>query len=160
MIELQYGTSGVYAIKNNKTGRLYIGSSKDVRLRKNHHLHFLRNEKHYNEELQKDWNEESFSFFLLEECSEEVLRDREQAWIDSSSNTYNLFMNDEMRKRVSEWMIGNKNGKGAIFTEERRRKIGEANKKALLGHVQGEETKKKRSESIKKWWAERKANGR
>ena len=58
--------SGIYTITNKVTGKLYIGESLDIYRRwHDEHIHQLRKNRHYNKELQNDFNkygEENFSF--------------------------------------------------------------------------------------------------
>lgn len=54
---------------------------------------------------------------------------------------------EEFKKMMSEKMKGNKNASGAIFSEERKKKIGEASFKRMKGKKLSEETKKKISEN-------------
>jgi len=86
-IEIFPRTSGVYCIKNNFNGKVYIGSSIDTRGRIGCHLSLLRFNKHHNLHLQNAFNQctiENFSFFLLEDvsCNIKSLREREQYWMD------------------------------------------------------------------------------
>lgn len=65
--------SGVYTITNKVTGKLYIGESLDIYRRwHDEHIPQLRKNRHYNKELQNDFNkygEENFSFEVLERYS-------------------------------------------------------------------------------------------
>lgn len=65
--------SGIYAITNKATGKLYIGESLDIYRRwHEEHISQLRKNRHYNKALQKDFNkygEENFSFEILERYS-------------------------------------------------------------------------------------------
>lgn len=87
---------GVYKIINNTNGKYYIGSTKmKVRLRLNHHMQALRNNRHKNTYLQRAWNkygEESFSFTVLENCTKNEVYQREQHYLDSRDITlsYNI----------------------------------------------------------------------
>lgn len=59
----------IYKITNEKTGKAYIGSTKDLKHRMKSHISKLENIKHSNKELQKDWNIyelKNFSFEVLE----------------------------------------------------------------------------------------------
>ena len=62
-VQLRY----VYAIQHNVTGRIYVGSAKDVAYRYRSHLSQLRHGRHKNSEMQRDYNEhgESYSVFIL-----------------------------------------------------------------------------------------------
>jgi group I intron endonuclease len=78
--------SGIYQIKNIINGKVYIGSSIDLKRRENEHFNFLRKNKHYNRYLQRAWNkygEENFKFEVLEYVKDNNdLINKEQFWID------------------------------------------------------------------------------
>lgn len=77
--------SGVYLIKNVVNNKIYVGSTKNLKHRKYQHFNLLRNGKHYNYLLQKDFNtygESNFSFELCCLCLEQALIPAEQQFID------------------------------------------------------------------------------
>jgi group I intron endonuclease len=87
--------AGIYLIRNNANGKLYIGSSKDMNARWRNHKSELNRKKHTNSYLQHSWDkygESSFSFEYLEECiaTREILIEREQYYLDSLRPEYNL----------------------------------------------------------------------
>lgn len=90
--------SGVYAVINNKNGKLYIGSSKNLRRRYLDHSWALRMQRHHNRFLQSAFNLQGigdFVFYVLEYCENEIKFDREQYYIDKyqsykDENGYNL----------------------------------------------------------------------
>lgn len=104
--------SGIYVIMNIYDFKKYIGSSKDVYHRLHKHKSILNRNKHTNPYLQNVWNKdnESLVCFLLEECSNDKLIEREQHWIDKVNPEYNLnrdifptyVPSEETRKKVSE----------------------------------------------------------
>jgi len=60
---------GVYLIRNEKNGKVYVGSSREIENRWNRHKLRLRRGTHGNEHLSGAWNkygEDSFSFSILE----------------------------------------------------------------------------------------------
>ena len=57
---------GVYQIKNLKNGKLFIGSAQDLRGIINSNQFQLKNNSHYNKELQKDFNETGEGNFTFE----------------------------------------------------------------------------------------------
>jgi hypothetical protein len=60
---------GVYQLKNNRNGRVFIGSSPDLHAMKNRCIFQLKLGSHKDRELQREWNEfgeESFTFEVLE----------------------------------------------------------------------------------------------
>lgn len=77
--------SGVYKITCTPSGKVYIGSSKDIRQRWFDHTSKLRKNKHSNPHLQAAWNKYGVDNFLIE-VVEEVLPDRcferENWWIE------------------------------------------------------------------------------
>jgi group I intron endonuclease len=84
---------GVYCIKNIINNNLYIGSSKNLKLRYFNHKTKLKNNKHENKHLQNAWNlygETKFTFELLEECPETILEKTEQKHIDEKNPKYNI----------------------------------------------------------------------
>ena len=75
---------GIYSIYCTKNGKVYIGSSTDIFVRWNGHKCNLRLNKHGNRYLQNAWNkyeEESFVFSIVEECSKDILIEREQFYL-------------------------------------------------------------------------------
>lgn len=74
---------GIYAITNKcssggETRKAYIGSSVNIYKRVVHHLCSLRKGTHYNKSLQESWSEDDYCLFVIEECTEEDLLDREK----------------------------------------------------------------------------------
>lgn len=73
----------VYAIKHNKTGRMYIGSSRrpDVRLKS--HFASLKRGKHPVEDMQSDFDEfgDDYTIIYLEEITEFRDRSHEYDWM-------------------------------------------------------------------------------
>lgn len=77
------GLSGIYHIANKTDGKYYIGSSKNLHVRKRTHFNYLRKNKHHNIHLQRAFNkqkESDFEFIVIEFCDN--LKDREQAILD------------------------------------------------------------------------------
>lgn len=86
---------GIYQIRNKVNGKVYVGSSVNVRRRWVEHRRDLRRGNHYNQHLQRAWNkygESSFEFLLVEECGEELLEDNENRWLQAKKPewVYNL----------------------------------------------------------------------
>lgn len=102
--------SGIYAIYNRKSGKAYIGQSKDVERRKKEHLRVLRKGEHHNPYLQRAFNadgEESFEFITLELCPVEKLDEVEREYIarmqtNDSYLGYNIENGGNVGKDVSE----------------------------------------------------------
>lgn len=91
----EYSVSRVYIIKNLVNGKVYIGQTRNlVEDRWQLHISQLRRNKHYNHDLQKDWNKygkDAFSFSLLECVKEEVIGKYEKMWIEAYKDIcYNI----------------------------------------------------------------------
>lgn len=86
--------AGVYKILNTSTGMCYIGSSFSFKKRFGEHIRALKSGVHKNDYLQNAWNkygESSFCFLVVEIVEDvEKILEREQHWIDTIENLYNL----------------------------------------------------------------------
>lgn len=119
--------SGIYKITNIINNKIYVGSTVNFKRRKQKHFYALENNKHDNNYLQKAYNKygkANFKFEIIEyiENKENLLK-REQFWIDELN--------------VCDRNIGYNICKVAGNT---------------LGQVMSSETKKKISDSVKKYF--------
>ena len=76
---------GIYKITNQVNGKVYVGQSNDIYIRRCCHKSELRKNRHHNIHLQGAWNkygEENFIFETIEECNEDELDKREIYWIN------------------------------------------------------------------------------
>lgn len=76
---------GIYCIENIVNNKKYIGSSIDIRSRWKHHINALNRNTHHSILLNRAWNkykEDSFKFYILEECLKNELIIKEQYYID------------------------------------------------------------------------------
>lgn len=77
---------GIYRIQSQTTGKVYVGSSKDIDKRWSRHRYDLSINKHHSSHLQRAWNKygsADFVFEILELVADvTVLISREQVWID------------------------------------------------------------------------------
>lgn len=82
---------GVYKITNTETGDFYIGSSIDIIKRWRYHKqpNVWKNRHNKMYEYMKNVSLMVFKFEILEECSIEVLKEREQYYISTLHPTYN-----------------------------------------------------------------------
>lgn len=129
--------TGVYQIKNNVNGKIYIGSTsgKGFDHRWRFHKDTLNKNKHHNNRLQNSWNkhgEKNFLFSIIEECIPEECLIKEQFYIDHVNPYYNIY-------RVAG------SPRGRILSEESKVKISNA----LKGRNLSENTKYKISQSMK-----------
>lgn len=100
----------IYAIQHNVTKRIYVGCSLHYEKRIREHICHLRNGKHTNKELQKDFDlyGESYSYFIIERnVPFHGCFDREKMWMSvlksNEINTgYNL-MKTEAPKQLSDF---------------------------------------------------------
>lgn len=79
--------SGIYLIRNVINNKLYIGSAKNLYMRRQYHFSALRKGRHDNQRLQNAFNkygEYAFSFCAIERVYDvNKLIEREQYWIDT-----------------------------------------------------------------------------
>ena len=176
---------GIYKITNTVDGKFYIGSSCNITKRMCFHRSLLIRDKHYNRHLQSAWNKygaQAFTFETVLLCDIETKLYFEQVFIDVLCPAYNFAKGalatmqgykhtEETRRKVSEASKGTHRSeetkrkmsearKGKPLSEETRRKLSEAKKgnQHSLGVKHTDESKRKTSESLKRYWAERKAN--
>ena len=103
---------GIYKLVNLVNGKIYIGSTKNMRMRLWKHRALLRHNKHHNPHLQASWNkygESNFDYCILEVCDEKHQYEREQYYIDTFHPEYNIAeivelpsYSEESRKKHSE----------------------------------------------------------
>ena len=94
--------SGIYALRNLKNDKVYVGSTLNFRMRWADHRCRLRGSRHTNAVLAKAFDKygsTSFRFEVLEVCSEAQLLEREMHWIsvlrsDRRLAGYNLLEHD------------------------------------------------------------------
>lgn len=82
-------SSGIYKITNTLNGKVYIGQSQNVWLRRTQHFVALRRNRHENKQMQEDWNcnNRGFRFDVIEYCGLKLLNEKEKYWIDQYDAT-------------------------------------------------------------------------
>lgn len=140
-----YERIGIYGIRNTVNDKIYIGKTgMNFGDRWDSHRSLLNNNKHDNPYLQNAWNKygsDKFEFIIIEDCSVEVLEEREKYYIKLYKDlnlSYNIHNGGNEGYNL-----------GKHLSEETKRKIGEKNKINGLGIKASDETKKKMSKSHK-----------
>ena len=85
--------TGIYIIKNEINGKVYVGSAIDFNKRWNRHTSALNKGKHHSKHLQSAWNkygESAFFFEKIQYCTKEDLIKNEQWWLDLLNPEYNM----------------------------------------------------------------------
>jgi group I intron endonuclease len=120
MADAILAASGIYKIRNIETGKVYIGSSINLKKRVSKHKTELKTGRHHSQKLQRAWDKygaQAFEFFVLEMASNDELIEREQYWLDHfdcANDGYNILPTAG-------------SSSGYKLTEEHRRKIGAGN---------------------------------
>jgi group I intron endonuclease len=167
---------GVYVIQNTVNGKVYVGSSNDVKARLRQHRYDLSVNKHGNSHLQASWHKygkKAFVYEIEEICDEKDLLLIEECFIEfymSWNNRvgYNFIrrptrpvMNEETLRKISRALKGQKRGPCSperaanISAAKKGKKFSDAHKAALSrasawkGKPVSPETKAKISESLK-----------
>lgn len=124
---------GIYKIVNTSNGKIYIGSSMQLKRRISHHINSLRANRHINPHLQNSWNlygEDSFDFRVMLFCHKNQLLYYEQKLIDKLNPEYNISniagrveWTPERKVEVSRSMMGNTYAAGVKHTEEFKKRL-------------------------------------
>lgn len=156
--------SGIYCIRCNWNGKVYIGSATYLAERKGDHRRALLKGKHENKYLQRAWDKygkDEFSYAILEYCDIGSLVEREQYYLDSYQTTnrnmgFNIFpfarsprgykQSEESKKKTGDAHRGMKH------TEEAKRKMSES-KTGLKMNLTPEERERRRTHMLGKQWS-------
>ena len=85
---------GIYCIENLVNHKKYIGLSKNILQRFSRHRTHLNGGYHINDHLQSAWNnygEDNFQFYIIEECDESLLKDKEMYYIKKYKTKNRLY---------------------------------------------------------------------
>jgi group I intron endonuclease len=131
-----YSTPAIYAIVNQVTKDMYIGSAVNLIRRWRVHKSNLNNGKHHCEHMQnafRKYGEDAFCWEIVEFVDDATkLIEKEQFWIDFFKPTYN-------KRKIANSCLGVKR------SEQARENM----RKAQLGRKQSPETIAKRSAALK-----------
>ena len=136
--------SGIYKIINKIDGKYYVGSSKNINIRWYNHIKDLKENKHYNDFLQRAWNKfgsDNFEFVIIELVNDKTkLLLIEQTYLNKAKLeqqcTYNLNWQAKGGD-ISEY--SRLKLKNRHFSEEHSKKISESK----IGKPRSKETKEK-----------------
>jgi len=134
----------IYVIENKSNGKFYAGSTNNFNRRWPEHKKKLRKNKHPTPHLQASWNkygEESFSFKVVCECSNEQRTFYEELFIKSA--TYNVKLKVNSVAKISRQKISEAK-KGVPLTEEHKEALSKAKK--------GVPVSDKKHEQLKQHW--------
>jgi group I intron endonuclease len=140
--------SGIYWIRNISNGKIYIGSSCDIKIRWNNHINELNTGRHANAYLQRSWikyGKDAFKFQVIEETSN--LKEVEQWYLDNTRCTDRAYGYNMCTLVIGGQMIGKNHSEATkaklsavVKTPEWRAKISASHK----GIKQSEATKEKK----------------
>lgn len=116
--------SGIYKIENKVNGKIYVGSSKDIKNRWMQHKRELNKNTHHSVKLQRAWNkygEENFEFSILEECAEDKRLYLEQYYIDKFKSFFEGYNCKERTKDMyteEDYKMEQRNKEVCLFFKE------------------------------------------
>lgn len=162
------GISAVYAITNMANGKMYIGSTHDLKFRFGRHRAGLNRGTHHNEHLQRAWLKYGGTVFLFRPlviCEVGELERIEQSIVNfiPANQRYNICTENvfsargikrsaQARLNISRAKLGPNNPMwGTRRSEESKRKTGAKSKgnKYALGHKDTPETRANKSKAQK-----------
>jgi group I intron endonuclease len=127
--------SGIYQIRNLINGKLYIGSSANIKNRWSRHKSDLSHNRHRNPKLQNAWNKygkDNFVFEVIIKCPEEFLLLNEQIYITANVDGYNI-----LKDAQSCW-LGQQNhkikGEGNGMAKLTEEDVVEIRRRCSIGH--------------------------
>lgn len=142
----------IYKLTNLEDGKVYVGQTNNLDIRKNRHFYDLKKNKHYNKFLQNSYNKYGKENFIFE-CIEitDNLDERELYWINkyggiNSELNYNLKdpltgdYSDYLKVEIKKSMSGENNPNyGNKWSEEQKEKLSKERKGLTLEERVGKE---------------------
>lgn len=129
--------SGIYAIRNKSSGKIYIGQTQNIEKRLSAHFRELKTGTHHNFGLQKDYAENIFECLVLILCDISELNKYEKFFIDFySENCYNISREEPSTTRGIKY---------SKETKEYLSKINSGKNNPMYGRQHTQETKNKMS---------------
>lgn len=148
----------IYKFTNQINGKIYIGSTKNVKRRLQEHREGVKKRIHqYLYRAINKYSWDSFKFEVIEECCPLLRNDYENKWIRFYNSLdknfgYNMCLSDntcfteEVIKKMSERMKGNTYKLGKLESSETK----ERKSKSQMGSKDTDAVKKRKSEAAKK----------
>jgi len=108
-MRINNNVAGIYRITNKVTGKHYVGSSTNIRIRWKSHRRMLREGTHDSKHLQSSFNKrgfDAFEFVIIEKVNDlNDLLEYEQKWIDFYKSYDRLYGYNSRKIASSNWMI-------------------------------------------------------
>lgn len=160
----------IYKITNKKTGKYYIGKTKDFKKRKKQHFDNLKKNKHICRHLQYSWNvyeEQNFIFEVIySNLTEEQATEKEQYYLDHFfEEMYNMSKfsgggdnisyhpnRDEITKKIAE---STKRWMETLTPEQRKEKFGRnGSKNGMYGKIHSSKTRENIKLKLRNYYKE------
>lgn len=147
---------GVYKITNKLTGECYIGSSKDIEYRFKQHKAPSYHKKQPNSFLYKAMGQykiSDFQFDILEECSEDNLKQLEDKYIQELQPSYNKVRAYLTEEEIKEQHLE----RGLRYAENHKDDPAEKERRNKNSNAWKERNREKAREAVRRWKERKKA---
>lgn len=146
---------GVYKITNKLTGECYIGSSKNIKKRWSRHKKPSTWKRQPNSLLYKAFQEyglADFQFDILEECSEDNLKQLEDKHIQELQPVYNKIRAYLTEEEIKEHHLE----RGLRYAENHKDDPAEKERRNKNSNAWKERNREKAREAVRRWKARKK----